>query len=263
MFWGRKQHFLDKELEAWHHAVWVWMLSNLGGREDLIGRRLLLPNRDDFPPMEGTPREKIAATFSQIQHHMGLEHWPCRLVEQYAGRQQVSEFVHVQSTRPALGTFSRDENGTGVISYDPDLAKRPMNLITMFAHELSHFLMLSIPPKPPGAEEEALLEECATEMVVAYHGFGVIAANAAFDFQQTQDFGRQGWSASTNGYLSEDSWVFAIAVFLKLKAEDPATAWAWLKPHLRKKLDKACAHLEANPDFVASILGALPVKDPE
>lgn len=113
-----------------------------------------------------------------------------------------------------------------------------------------HYLLHSVAEPAPGADVEPMMEELATELAVAFCGFGVMAANAAFDFQQYQDFGRQGWRGGSVGYFSEDGWAFALAVFLTLRGEAPDAARACLKPRLQKKLDAALARLGREPTLL-------------
>jgi hypothetical protein len=56
--------------------------------------------------------------------------------------------------------------------------------------------------------------------------------------------------------MSEDSWVFALAVFLALRGEDPAEARRHLKEHLAKKLDGAWRRLSAAPELLDRLRGA-------
>lgn len=251
--WGRRKTFLDREVEDWHGACWAWLLRNLGGMDDLRQQPNVLPTADFFPAFKGSDRERVEQVFARVQSLMGLADWPCTLVEQDRTNAQLSDFMVLQPTGiSAAGTFQAAD-GEVIITYDPALLQRPLNLITTFAHELAHYLLHTIEEPAPGVDVEPKLEELATELAVAYHGFGVIAANAAFDFQQYQDVGRQGWSGGSWGYFSEDGWVFALAVFLRLRGEDAAPSRAKLKPHLAEKLDKALRRLDDDPAFLAAL----------
>ena len=128
-----------------------------------------------------------------------------------------------------------------------------MAIISTFAHELAHYRMHNVLEKPPGADVEPMLNELATEMVVAFHGFALMSANAAFDFAQHGDFGRQGWQSRRLGYFSEDGWIFALAVFLQLRDEAADAAKPHLKEHLAKKLDKAMQRLTGEPALLAAL----------
>jgi hypothetical protein len=131
-----------------------------------------------------------------------------------------------------------------------------MRVITTFAHELAHYRLHDTLEPPPGADVEPMLEELATELAVAFHGFALMAANSAFEFQQFQDYGRQGWQSSHVGYFSEDSWIFALAVFLALRGETADEARQHLKPHLAKRLDAAVKRVGAEPSWIETLRAA-------
>ena len=169
-------------------------------------------------------------------------------VERPAPSQRVGEFWHVQSSGGAEGPFEVRGNRV-VISYAADLVDHPASLVPVFAHELAHYLVATIPEPPPGGEE---VHELATELAVAYAGMGVMAANAAFAFEQYSDGLTQGWSAKRSGYFSERSWAFAIAVFLAL-TNRRGEADAWLKPTIRDMVRSAHRHLETRPALLAPL----------
>lgn len=252
--WGERR-FLDIELEEWHLECWAWLLRNLGGLQAVRKAPLVLPTGAFFPRVPGDGHEVAQSVFDRTKVLMGMESWPCTLVERQRVNVQVGEFLVVQQEgRGIAGTFESDDDGEIFITYDPDLLKRPYNLITTFAHELAHYALHQIDEPVPGAENEPLVEELATEMAVAFFGLGVIAANAAFDFQQYQDAGRHGWQGGAWGYFSEDGWAFALAVFLALREQRSDDALRYLKPNVAKKLSKATARLAAKPALVASLL---------
>jgi hypothetical protein len=257
--WG-KRRFLDAEVEDWHIECWAWLMRHLGGVEALRDTALVLPTAEFFPRPQGDTEAVADAVFQRVRSLMALDDWPCTLEARHSTNAQVGEFMVLQpeSGRVTAGTFERDGQNV-LISYDPELVKRPLSLITTFAHELAHYVLHTIPEPPPGADVEPMLEELATELAVAYLGFGVIAANAAFDFEQYQDFGRQGWRGGSSGYFSEDSWAFAIAVFLDLRGEsETAAARTHLKPGLVKKLELAQRRLADAPDLVAALRDVRP-----
>lgn len=249
--WG-KPRFLDRDVEEWHRDCWAWLLRNLGGMDDLRAQRLVLPTGAFFPAVQGGAHQRAEAVFQQVKALMRMTDWPCTLAPQRQTSGQVGEFTHLRPARAAAGTFTA-AGGHVVITYDSSMVTRPANLVATFAHELAHYLLHTLHERPPGVEAEPQLEELATEMTVAYHGFAIIAANGAFEFEQTQDFGRQGWSSRASGYFSEDAWVFALAMFLSLREEAPAAARPHLKAHLGPKLDKAIKRLGADPSFLSEL----------
>jgi hypothetical protein len=191
-----------------------------------------------------------------------MNDWPCTLVQRYRVNVPLGGFTMLQpeGERMIAGTFERDGENV-VIGYDPDLVARPLNFIATLTHELAHYLLHSIDEAPPGADEEPIAEELATELAVAFFGFGVIAANSAFDFEQFQDTGRYGWRGGPSGYFSEDGWSFALAVFLALRDETPDLVRQYMKPHLNKKLDQAWRRLADAPQLLEQLRAVSPSAD--
>lgn len=58
---------------------------------------------------------------------------------------------------------------------------------------------------------------------------------------------------SSSGYLSQEQWAFALAVFMALKSDDRQVADQWLEPMLKKMFKQASAYLAANPDLLAGV----------
>jgi hypothetical protein len=209
-----------------------------------LGRStLVLPTREFFPPTETEGHARALYLFNQVKLWVGLRDWPCELEAFDRPRgAQLAQIGAIQHGKSANGTFRTSDN-RAIVSYASDLVNQPVKLIATFAHELSHYLILvAARTEPPGGAE---LEELTTELAVALRGFGVFGANAAFEFGQHGDAFSQGWASSRNGYLSERSWAFALALFCTLKAVDlPVTH---LKPSLVDPVRKAARYLERNP----------------
>lgn len=255
MFFG-KRRFFEREVEEWHIECWLWLLYHLGGVAALKARRLALPTGEFFPKIEEQGHARAQVLLDRIMRLMGMEDWPCLLIARPRRAAQVGELLTVQSgDRHILGTFGFVHN-EAAITYDPALLDRPYNAIATLAHELAHYRLHDTLEPAPGADVEPMLNELATELAVAFHGFALMAANAAFVFEQTQDFGRQAWQSAHSGYFSEDAWVFALAVFLALRDEAPDEARKHLKPHLAKKLDAAVKRLAAEPEMLEPLRNA-------
>lgn len=183
---------------------------------------------------------------------MGMQHWHCSLhaqPPQMTGL-RVAEFVSIQGEQGPGGTFSFDEAGQPVITYVPDLVEKPTELVAVLAHELSHLLL--------SAESDILddqTHELITDLTVAYAGMGVFGANAAFSFSQHGDAFSQGWQSQTSGYLSPNSWAFALAVFGELRWDDGEMG-RYLKPEIERARLKAVAYLRKNPQLLAGLRAA-------
>ena len=250
----RSRSILEEDEEAWQVDTWRWMLEEKGGLPDLKRAQLVLPTPAFFPATELTGHDRVAHIFERIKDLAGLGDWPCRLLAQPdRGGLTVNPVTALKARRSApAGTYLREGN-IAEISYDPKLVADPWGLVATLAHELSHYFFDGYRKMPPGGAEGI---EPATDLGVVYLGFGLFAANSAFQFQQTQDFQSQGWSYSRLGYLKEREWVFALAVFLVLREIDPKPATAHLKPHFASQLKRTIRYLNDNPAIGASIAAA-------
>jgi hypothetical protein len=159
-----------------------------------------------------------------------------------------------EGATPPCGTFEvigEDGLPRVVITYNPDLAADTTALIATFAHELGHYLMSTAGSAPPGGWE---LHELHTDLAAVYLGFGIFLANSAKGFSQFQSAGEMGWSSRTQGYLSEGALVTALALFQRLRGEDPLAAAPWLKSYLEKDLKHAARALaRLHPDVPAAV----------
>ncbi len=241
-----KKTFLDAEIEAWMLDGYGWLMRNLGGMERIALSPLATPNRDFFPPTQAKGRALGAHIFDCVRSSMGMQDWyvslePFKRAPSLAGL----SYGTIESGG-ANGTFHWDGNKV-VISYADDLVAQPHQLVATFAHELSHYLTGSVSEQMPGDEDA---HELLTDLCVAYTGFGIFGANAAFHFEQFSDGQSQGWSSQRSGYLSERSWAFALAVFIALKGLPIDSAERWLKDSLVRQAREASKYLATNPGLL-------------
>ncbi|HRE44388.1 MAG TPA: hypothetical protein PKY87_10510, partial [Terricaulis sp.] len=157
------------------------MLRNLGGVQALRETPFVLPTGEFYGRMPAEGHERAQALFERTKALMDVADWPCDLAARQEVGGEVGEYWVLQPDgKGVAGTFEARE-GRVVITYAPSLVQKPLNLITTFAHELAHYIISGLEERPPGAEQEPLLEELATDLSVTYFGFGVFGANAAFD----------------------------------------------------------------------------------
>jgi hypothetical protein len=209
--------------------------------------RLVLATREFFPPTHAEGHERALYVLERVKLWMGMQDWEAELHAEKRGEdlQRIGTFARLQYRRRAPdGTF-RIEDGQAIVTYAADLVAQPRRLIITLSHELAHYLLASIREPIPGGDE---LHELATELAVAYCGFGLFGANDAFNFEQHQDVFGQGWRAGRRGYLSESTWAFAIALFATLKEiEIPKGE---LKAGVADLTRKATRYLKRNPGLL-------------
>lgn len=245
----RKRSFLPPEEEEWQIETWRWLLDRFGGLALLSQANLVVPSREFFPPTETTGHDRALHVFEAVKNHAGMSKWECELIAQAPGpNPHLGGVATVQGLHGAAGTFGV-EGRTIAITYDPALLDEPVKLVATLAHEVAHYLLGT--KLPPGGEE---MLEPATDLTAAYLGFGVFGANSAFNFEQHQDVGTQGWSSSRLGYLNESGWIFALAVFAFLRQDSVEPLERHLKPHLYSELRRALKYLRREPSPVRALV---------
>lgn len=244
-----KSHFLDADVEDWCLETWGWLMANLGGMKRFRQVPLVTATREFFLPTETTGHERALYVFEQVKLLMAMQNRPCRLEAFDLPPQghRVGLYAKIQRGGTANGTFEI-KDGEVIISYASELVDQPRKLIATFAHELSHYLLATILKPIPGGND---LHELATELTVAYTGFGIFSANTAFHFEQHQDPFGQGWSSGRSGYFSERTWAFALALFAALQGiELPRDQ---LKPSLADLTRQAQRYLKRNDALLAPL----------
>jgi hypothetical protein len=90
--------------------------------------------------------------------------------------------------------------------------------------------------------------EPMTDLVTVYLGLGIFTANASCRFTKFRDERREGWSFGRYGYLSEEVYGYALAVFAKERGEtDPAWA-SHLSTNVRTYFRRSAAWLQNSPN---------------
>lgn len=224
--------------------TYKWLLQNFGG-DAFDKTELILPTRDYFPAPLQSADQVAFETFQKVKSYAGLSDWPCQLQAQENDIDPlVAPTLAVQNTPTnPMGTFQTTHDNEVIITYNPSLTTKPVQLVATFAHELSHYLTATAKQPPPGGWENW---EFATDIAATFLGFGIFMANSAFTFEQHASADAQGWHTSRSGYLSENEHCYALAIFLMLKGIEVDAAARHLKPSLKKRLKKAMKVLTKN-----------------
>jgi hypothetical protein len=250
-----RKPIVDQETAAWHVDNFAWLTRRFGGSEGLTHSKLI-PPKPGFFITDGEAGHSFAQRiFDQTKAYCGMSDWEVDLVADNnpLAEQAAPSLAMIAAQKHALGTFGVAGNRI-VISYVPDLLKRPDHLIATFAHELAHYLLATARDEPPCEEDE---REFLTDLAAVYLGFGVFLANARFQHEGYVDGPLQGWRIARSGYLPEADLIFALALFLQVKGFDPTPALACLKPHLASMLKRTLSDLAKNTSLMAPIREAM------
>lgn len=251
MHWGGgKAPLLSAEQEEWQLVCWQWMIEAFSTARPLRDTALVLPTVDFFPATDEAGHGCALHLFRHTAGLMSVEPDAFDLI----AHNDFPDNMRRGAPRGeyAAGTFSFTSGDRMQISYHPSLLERPLDLIGIFSHEIAHGLFATVDRPPPGGWE---MEEFAVELMTVYFGFGLFGANKAF--QVSGETGFLSWfrgvNIATSGYISQEQWAFALAVFLTLRGDDEALAREWLGPVLKKMLTRGLYDLAANPDKLARL----------
>ena len=244
----RKKPLLQEEDELFQIECYRWLLTHFGGVHFYKETQLVLPTKDFFPLNPDSQESIVQSLFDQVKKFTGLNEWPCKLeMQDEDPKMRVAPTVLLQNApRGPLGTFSADVQNEIVITFNPNIASDPYQLVATFAHELSHYLTGTSPEPPPGGWDNW---EFATDICAAFLGFGIFTANAAFNFQQVADVESQGWETTGCGYLSEAEYSYSLALFLLLKEIPPESAYPHCDPNIKAYLRTAIIELRSSNKF--------------
>jgi len=220
MFFSPKPTIGEDDL-AWQLECWHWLLDHFGGVQTLKKLPTILPTSKEFPQSGKSGKNHAEHVFRQVVKYFGLDYRSFSIKEQEAEVNPILGPLAVIKNAPVspLGTYSGEDSENHVITYSPINLKNLEILIATFAHEICHSLLLNVPSPSPGGPEA---EEFATDLAVAFFGFGIFGGNGSFRFEQFTDpsTGTQGWSTSGAGYLSQNEWGFALATRAHLTGEN-------------------------------------------
>ena len=254
MFWRKSRPTIDHDTVEWILECWQWLDEILQPIDAAPQRALIFPSRSEFPDTVLNGQRKAEYYFDLVREKCGMSQWPAELRAQDPARDLGKNIVfgrHVK-TSPPLGTFQAKGNAA-IITYDPAIVDDPIQLVATFAHELAHYVLRTFPQLPPGGND---LEELATDLATVHLGFGLFGANTAFNFSQETNYDRQGWSTSRSGYLGENGWCFACALFAEILGVDTASYQAYAKPSVASQIKKNRHYISSNPEMVRNCRSA-------
>ena len=242
---------IDRDELEFQLATFKWLRREFG---EIGAAPLVLPTPDFFPAVAAAGRgADAAALFDDVRRASGMADWPCEL--EMGGSDRPVEagnalLLRHEAPSAPCGTFRIADGPAGrraIISYNPAMERDQAAMVATFAHELGHYLLATAKGTPPGGWD---LHELHTDLTAVYLGFGIFLANGARSFAQFQSAGESGWSARSQGYLSEGALVTALAIVERLAGRDPLAAESWLKSYLKTALRRAARALaKLHPDL--------------
>jgi hypothetical protein len=211
MFWSTPKCPVEEDDKLWLEESMEWLLEEFGA-DAFREVKVVLPTDEFFPDSYSADEDDARALVDRVCEYMSVN--PDLIQLEFfedEGRQAQKDLVYSEgSTEGACGHY-RKRRDKFVIALESSQLTDPMSLVATIAHELGHVRLLGEGRVHGGFEDH----EPLTDLLTVFFGLGVFTAHSAFTF----DGSSQGWQARTRGYLSEEMFGYALALFALMRGE--------------------------------------------
>lgn len=246
MSWFTPKCPVDAETREWIDNAFGWLIEELG-IDVLRSVEVVLPTDECFPDVYDGSRASIQSMVDRLCSYMDIN--PRHIELRYYEVNDNSRLHPLASDggerNHAIGTYQIGRNGKHRISLDTTQASDPQTLVATIAHELGHVILLGEGRLDPDYSDH----EPMTDLVTVFYGLGVFSANSSFRFEQWTNSQFQGWRAGGSGYLTEEMYGYALALFASVRRE-PNPEWAgYLSTNVRSYLRSALKNLGSTSEI--------------
>lgn len=245
MFGFRPKLPVSEDERNWIDGGFARLKTMLGAKR-MLGCNVVEPTDQFFPdPWDGS-REALDGLFRRVCEYMHVD--PNRVdLEIIPDSTEIEELSPVYTLRsnqpaPAGVHFGQTRDAKPLIGIRQSLLKDPLTVVATAAHELGHVILLDDGHIARDVEDM----EPMTDLVTVYLGLGIFTANACCRFTKYRDDRYEGWSSSRHGYLSEEIYGYALALFARERGETSPRWAAHLATNVQTYFRRSTAWLEAN-----------------
>lgn len=221
MHWFTPKCPVEVEDKAWIEESMLWLIEEFGA-DTLRNAAVILPTDEFFPDRFSEDEDDVRALVGRVCGYMGVDPERVELnifTDGDIGAQRrlpAYEYSH----SGAAGHY-RKRRGKFVVSIESSQVRDPMCLVATVAHELGHVRLLG-EGRLSGSHED---HEPLTDLLTVFLGMGLFTSNTVFSFTQWTDAFSQGWQTERRGYMTEEMFGYALAVFARARGEDKP-AWS-------------------------------------
>lgn len=251
MGWLTPKCPVDAETKEWIENAFDWLIEELG-IEILRDVEVLLPIEEHFPDAFDGSNASIRRMVDRVCGYMDVD--PKSVEVRFYRNEDgssIHQFAASESGQHALGTY-RMHNGKYLISLDTSQTGNAQAMVATIAHELGHVILLGEDRLDPDHPDH----EPMTDLLTVFYGFGVFNGNSVFSFEQWTNVSGQGWRAERRGYLTEEMFGYALALFASVRGESKPDWAPYLNTNVRSYFRSSTKFIDANkPNLIAKHLG--------
>lgn len=235
-------------MRLWMENSFLWLATQFG-QDTILSKKVLSPTLQDFPiRYEGTQSsllktaEIVAAQMDINLDEVNLQTYDenIKAIDGGMGQRLFTEVDKESKEKLSAGLFfDKIESGKYDIFIEQKNLTDPENMVATLAHEFSHIKLL-------GEKRLEFNDEHLTDLTPVVFGLGIFNANSAFKFYQ----GFDSWGHNSIGYLKQQEWGYALALFAFYRQEK-SPAWVkYLTKNVQADFKKSEAYIYANEDKV-------------
>lgn len=245
MMWFTPKCPVDAETKQWVDEGFRWLMEDLGA-DTLASVEVILPLEEFFPDEFNTSRGSIRKMVERICTYMDVD---ASLIDLRFHEKDSTDRLHPLANEEVgethdLGTYQQRPDGKYRISIETSQAANPEMLAATIAHELGHVILAGeqrLPPDDPNHEP-------LTDLVTVFYGMGIFNANSCMVFEQWTNSQFQGWQAGGAGYLTEEAFGYALALFAYVCGDEKAGWSTHLRTNVRHYFKKSLKYLVKTAD---------------
>lgn len=244
MSWFTPKCPIDTETKEWLENSFNWLIEELG-LETLQAVAVILPTEQFFPDPFSGSHSDIRAMLNRVCEYMEVDH----------GEIEVRFYINEDGTRlhplaapessegHALGTYQM-RKGKYLISLETSQASNPEVMVATIAHELGHVILLGENRLDPDYADH----EPMTDLLTVFYGMGIFNANSVFTFEQWTNTHTQGWQANRRGYMTEEMFGYALAMFAHSRGEQKPQWANFLRTNVRTYMKNSLKYIQKTGD---------------
>jgi hypothetical protein len=244
MSWFTPTCPVGAEDKAWIEESMLWLIEEFG-RDALLNAEVVLPTDEFFPDEFSEAEEDVRALVDRVCAYMGVD--PERVELEFFTDEDggvrpglsFDEFSH-----KSLAGHYRKRRDKFLISIESSQLTDPSFLVATSAHELGHARLLG-EGRVSGSFDD---HEPLTDLLTVFLGLGVFTGNAVFSFRQWTDAFSQGWQTERRGYMSEEMFGYALALFAWVRGEQHPAWSKHLEGNVRDYFKGGLKYLEKTGD---------------
>lgn len=238
---------IPEDIRIWMEDAFIWLINQFG-EQKVISIKMLLPTSESFPinfdGSEEVAHKSLQVLAKQMEvdaNAITLSFYDDKIFEIEGGMGHSLFSQQYEEEKYSSGLYSgKTQDGKFSISIERAQLKEPEKLIATIAHEISHIKILG-----EGRLEKN--DELLTDLVTVFFGVGIFTANSSFKFYSHTDK----WGYSKQGYLTQQEWGYALALFAYIRREEKNPHWIkLLSPNIKSDFIKSQTYIFNNTDKV-------------